>query len=106
MHLKDRYSPCLTAHTHAHGLYTIGDEDASQHGAKDDAESNGLEAQRWHVTARSERPILLLKGGEPGNNFKKSQQIGVSFTTHIVSLFPSTDFPIKSFCLHLTQLLL
>lgn len=63
MHLKDRGNPCLTVHTRVHNgyrLYTIGDEDASQHRAKDYAQSDGLEAQRWHVTARSERSILLL----------------------------------------------
>lgn len=65
MQLKDRYNPCLAVHTHMHTthtrrLYTVGDEDASQHCAKDDAESDRLEAQRWHVTPRSKRSILLL----------------------------------------------
>lgn len=54
---------CSYAHAqraHTRRLHTIGNEDAAQHGAKDDAESDRLEAQGRHVTPCGKRPILLL----------------------------------------------
>lgn len=49
--------------THTHTECTIRDENASQHGAKNNAECDHLEAQRGHVTSGSKRPIFLLSDG-------------------------------------------
>lgn len=43
---------------------TVGDENASQHGAENNAEGDHLEAQGGHVTPGSKCPVLLLQGGE------------------------------------------
>lgn len=47
---------------------TIRNEDTSQHSAKDNTQSNALEAKRWHVAAGSKSAILLLK-----NSNKKTE---------------------------------
>lgn len=39
---------------------TVGDENASQHGAENDAEGDHLEAQGGHVAPGSKCPIFLL----------------------------------------------
>lgn len=99
MHLKDLLQSVLCcSYTHTHtprrhtcGLYTIGDEDASQHGAKDNAESDRLEAQRRHVTPCCKRSILLLQDREEENQF-----------SFLISKNKSLNFvdSIKTFCWH------
>lgn len=45
---------------------TIRHKDTSQHSAEDNAQSNALEAKRWHVATGSKSAILLLKNNNKG----------------------------------------
>lgn len=40
---------------------TIRDKDAAHHGAKNDAQGDALEAERWHVASCGKGAIFLLR---------------------------------------------